>query len=255
MRLSTAAAFLLCSLAPGVALAAGETPDGSAGEDDGVSYGAQLDMASRYLDQGIAQGEHAVVQPSAHVGYHRATLTAWSNIFVGEEQDMANRLGELKLTAEYELPLGALTVTPGLTGRFAPEGPRTAELGAVVSYDLGALAIQTHPVVDVLDNAGGWYADLGVIRSQALGARLDLEGAASLAWCSNKFIHANVGEAMDGDHFGAAIVEVALAFAATPSVSVKLHGTFSRMLESAMRDAMAGDDNLIAFGLAVGVER
>lgn len=255
MRSTAASAFLICSLAPGLALAAEEKPDGSEEEEEGVTYGAEFDTASRYLDQGIAKSEHAVLQPSAHVGYHKATFTAWSNIFAGEEADMASRLGELKLSAEYELPFGALTVTPGMTGTFAPEEPSTAELEAVVSYDLGPLAIQTHPVIDVVDNAGGWYTDLGVTRSQALGARLNLEGTASLAWCSNKFVHANVSETMDGGHFGAAIVEAALAFAATPSVSVKLHGAFSRMLESGMRDAMAGDDNLFAFGLAVGVER
>jgi hypothetical protein len=257
MRNLAGSVFLISALIPGLAAAqpAEEDSDEAGEEAEGVSYGAELDVASRYIDHGIAESERPVFQPSAHVSYQGATLTAWSSIFMGSEPEMTSRLGEAKLVAEYEVELGKLSLTPELTGEMVPDEPSTAEFALTASYDLGPVAVQVKPEVDLAEAAGAWYAELGVARSHKFAQHWELEGSAAVAWCSGKFVHHHIDEAMNNGHVGAAIVESALSYEASKSVSIKLHGMFSRMLDGEMRTAMGGDENLFSLGLAVGFNR
>jgi hypothetical protein len=233
---------------------AGEAAHVDSAEQPSLSYGAELDVTSRYMSRGLAWSERPVLQPSARVADHGVTLGVGGNVYLIDETASASGFSELDLSTKYDLVLGRTTFSPSLSAYIYPEESDTAELGATLSYDLELLTLQTRHALDVLDNAGGWYGDFGAFRSQPLGSRVTLETTASMAWCSGSFGRYYVDESLRGMHFGAAILDSSLMVLATEAVYFRLHGTLSRMLEQRIRDS-AGDDVLFGGGLALGIAR
>jgi hypothetical protein len=217
-----------------------------------LSYGAEVDVASRYVWRGLAFSEHPVVQPSARLSEYHATFGVSSSAYLGTEPGIDDTVSELDLTGRYDFTLGAASISPTIGAFIYPTAPSTAELGATVSYDLQILALQTHQALDIADNAGGWYADVGAARSQPLGSRLTLDAAASLGWGSGSFARYYIEDTLVGMHWGAAQLDSALTLTATDALYFRLHGTVSRMLEEHIRE-LAPDDNLVSGGLALGL--
>jgi hypothetical protein len=227
--------------------------EAEAGAPEGtISYGAEVDFASRYVWRGLAFSEHPVVQPSARFSDYGATLGVSSSAYLGTEPGIDDTVSELDLTGRYDFTLGAASISPTIGAYLYPSAPSTAELGATVSYDLQILALQTHQALDIADNAGGWYADFGAARSQPLGARLTLDAAASVGWGSGSFGRYYIDESLTGMHWGAAQLDSALTLSATDALYFRLHGTVSRMLEERIRE-LGPDDNLVSGGLALGL--
>jgi hypothetical protein len=232
---------------------AAEAAEGAGeGEPSALSYGAEVDVASRYVWRGLAFSEHPVVQPSARVSEYGATLGVSSSAYLGNEPGVRDTISELDLTGRYDFSVGAVSISPAIGAYLYPHGPSTAELSTAVSYDLGVVALQTHQALDVADNAGGYYADVAAARSQALGSRLRLEAAASLGWCSGRFGRYYIDETLEGMHWGAAQLDSSLTVSATEALYVRLHGTVSRMMEEHIRD-MGPVENLVSGGLALGM--
>jgi hypothetical protein len=217
----------------------------------GLSYGGEVDFASRYVWRGLAFSEHPVVQPSARLSDYGATVGVSSSAYLGTEPGIDDTVSELDLTGRYDFTLGAASISPTIGAYLYPSAPSTAELGATVSYDLQLLALQTHQALDIADNAGGWYADIGAARSQPLGSRLKLDAAASVGWGSGSFARYYIDETLTGMHWGAAQLDSALTLSATDALYFRLHGTVSRMLEEHIRE-LAPEDNLVSGGLALG---
>ena len=228
--------------------------DAKAESEGGVSYGAEIDMNSRYLWRGLALSHGAVLQPSVHLSAHGATITAWNNTFLGSEPDLTNRFGELDLIAEYQESLGKLTITPSFIAYIYPQGSPTGELGAGVGYDLSVLKVSTHQFVDVIDNAGGYYADVGLSRAQPLGAKITLDGATVLGWCSGRFTRFYLARDMRGLGLGAASADLGVKFAATAAFSARLHGTYSRMLDTGVRAEVGPDAQIFLAGVSAVIE-
>jgi hypothetical protein len=240
----------------GPAGASGDEVSGpeDASEAPAFNYGAEVDVSSRYMSRGIAWSERPVLQPSGRIVHRGVTLAMGGNAYLTDEAAADSGFSELDLFGKYDLVLGRATLSPSVGAYIYPDEVDTAELGAALAYNLDIVTLQTRQALDILDNAGGWYGDVGAVRTQPIGSRLSLETTASVAWCSGSFSRYYVDDSIEGLHFGAAILDSSLTLAATDSVYLRLHGTFSRMLEQRMRQA-AGDDNLLGGGLALGVAR
>jgi hypothetical protein len=225
-----------------------------ASEAPAFNYGAEVDVSSRYMSRGLAWSERPVLQPSGRIVHRGVTLAMAGNAYLTDEAAADSGFSELDLFGKYDLVLGPVTLSPSLGAYIYPDAADTAELGAALAYNLDIVTLQTRHSLDVLDNAGGWYGDVGAVRAQPIGSRLTLEGTASVAWCSGSFSRYYIDESLTGLHFGAAILDSSLTFMATDIVYLRLHGTFSRMLEQRMREA-AGDEHLLGGGLALGLAR
>lgn len=231
----------------GAAEAATEEPAAST-----LSYGAEVDLASRYVWRGLAFSEHPVLQPSARISDYGATLGLASSAFLGTEPGVVDTVSELDVTGNYTLSFGSTSLTPSIGAFFYPHAPSTAELGATLSQDLSILMLQTRQALDIWDNAGGWYADIAAVRSQPLGTRLRLDATGSLGWGSGKFGRYYIDESIVGLHWGAAQLDTSLVLQATDSLYLRLHGTASRLMDHAIRE-LAPETNLISGGLALGL--
>lgn len=217
-----------------------------------ISYGAEVDVASRYVWRGLAFSEHPVLQPSARISDYGATLVMASSAYLGTEPGVEKALSELDLMGNYTFSIGAASFTPSIGAFFFAEAPATAELGATVGYDLSLFVLQTRQALDIADNAGGWYADVAAARSVPLGSRLRFDATTSLAWCSGSFARYYIDESISGLHWGAAQLDAALWLAPTDLFYVRLHGTASRLVEEHIR-AFTPEANLLSGGLALGL--
>ncbi len=239
---------------PGAEAAGGPEAAPESDASGGVSYGAEVDVASRYVWRGLAFSEDPVMQPSGRISEYGATLGMASNAYLGDDPGAEHQFSELDLLGNYDLVLGDATLSPSFGAYIYPDAPDTAELGTTLRYNLDLIVLQTRQSLDIADNAGGWYGDVGAVRSQALGPKLTLEAMGSLAWCSGSFGRYYIDPSIHGLHFGAAEFDSSLVLAATRGLYFRLHGTFSRMLESEIRE-FATDDNLVSGGLALGLAR
>jgi hypothetical protein len=231
-------------------------PDDSATEAQAdpaaLTYGAELDVASRYVWRGLAFSEHPVVQPSARLSKYAATLGIASSAYLGAEPGVQDTVSELDFTGRYDLTLGAASISPTLGVYLYPHAPSTAELGGTIGYDLSLITLVTHQALDIADNVGGYYADVGAANSQRLGAHMQLDTAASFGWCSGSFGRYYIDDTLKAMHWGAAQLDSSLTLTATDALYFRLHGTVSRMLEERIRH-LAPDENLISGGLALGM--
>ena len=233
------------------------TPEDSAPEENPVpsplSYGAEVDVASRYVMRGLAFSKYPVFQPSARVSEYGATLGVAGSAYMGHEPGIDYSFSELDLSGRYDFTLGAATISPTIGAYLYPhDAPSTAEVGATVVYDLSVVALMTHQFIDVIDNAGGYFADVGAARSQPLGSRVRLYAAASLAWCSGSYGRYYIEDTMTGMHWNAAQLDSSLTFSATSALYFRLHGTASRMLETHLRQ-LGPEENILSGGLAMGM--
>lgn len=217
-----------------------------------ISYGAELDVASRYVWRGLAFSEHPVLQPSARLGKYGTTLGIASSAYLGAEPGVQNSVSELDFSGRYDLTFGAASISPNIGVYLYPHAPSTAELSTTLGYNLSVITLVTHQALDIADNAGGYYADVGAANSQRLGARMQLATAASFGWCSGSFGRYYIDDTLAGMHWGAAQLDSSLTLTATDALYFRLHGTASRMLEQRIRH-MAPDENLISGGLALGM--
>ena len=218
-----------------------------------LSYGAEVDVASRYVLRGLAFSKYPVLQPSARVSEYGATLGVAGSAYMGSEPGIDYSFSELDLSGRYNFTLGAATITPTIGAYLYPhDAPSTAELGATVSYDLSVITLMTHQFIDVVDNTGGYFADVGAARGQPLGSRVRLDAAASLAWCSGSYGRYYIEDTLTGMHWNAAQLDSSLTFIATSALYLRLHGTASRMLEAHIRH-LGPEENILSGGLAMGM--
>jgi hypothetical protein len=238
--------------------ASSATPEDSAPEASSqpspLSYGAEVDVASRYVLRGLVWSKYPVLQPSARVSEYGATLGVAGSAYMGSEPGIDYSFSELDLSGRYDLTLGAATISPTVGAYLYPHSTSTAEVGATVTYDLSVVALMTHQFIDVIDNAGGYFADVGVARGQPLGSRVRLDAAASLAWCSGSYGRYYIEDTISGMHWNAAQLDSSLTFTATPALYFRLHGTASRMLETHLRH-LGPEENIFSGGVAMGVAK
>jgi hypothetical protein len=227
---------------------------GNAGAAKALSYGAEVDVSSRYVWRGLAFSEYPVLQPSARLSAYGATLGLSSSAYLGAEPGVEDTVSELDVTGNYTFTFGATSLTPSIGAFFYPHAPWTSELGATLSQDLSVLLLQTRQALDIADNAGGWYGDVAAGRSQPLGASVLLNATTSLGWGSGSFGRYYIDDSIVGMHWGALQLDTSLVISATDAVYLRLHGTASRLVERSIRE-LAPEANLLSGGLALGLAR
>ena len=253
---ATLAVVLALSLlgAP-ASFAAGEEPAAGqpAADESAFAWGAEAELATRYVWRGMALSDGAVIQPSAWGSWNAVTLTAWANVSAGWGDDRGSS-DELDLIASYELSLGDVTLEPYFIHYHLIDQPGssdTGELGIKLALPLGSFELFTEHTVDVEDASGAYFGQLGVSYERELAAAWTATATATIGWGSSDFNEYYLGVPDSG--FGLAMADFAITYKLSDALSVRAHIAASTMPDETLQDQV-DDPDLVWGGVVVSFE-
>jgi hypothetical protein len=228
-----------------------------------VTWGAEVDLSSRYLWHGLPFSTGAVVWPSAWVSAKGFTASLWTNFdrdYVNTTRFNPNGLtgptfNEYDVSLGYERTVRKLTVT-GTFSRYVylePAGvlpQSTSEVIARVEYSAGPGEIFSTQSWDVEKHRGAYYVDFGygVEREIHPKTTLKMDGSVSL-WpgFADEYAVSRNGP------WGPATVNVALVRQLTRFSAVRPHMTFVRILDDVARGSTGTPGFTFGAALVFGI--
>jgi hypothetical protein len=246
---------LACSaLVPAVSRAATEST--AALESDlSPSAGLEVDLPSRYISRGIALNEGPAVQPSAWLGLAGASVTAWTSFDPALTSQTGPRPTDFNGVLAHEVEVGRLSVAPSVTWITFPGlagTPQSVELALDTNLSAGPVSLCVTNVLDALAFSGAWYGRVGLCAEHTLAAGFDVSADASVSGGNETFHRANAGVATSG--LGHAEANLALTVPTPGGTYLRLHGTYSRLLNPALVAAIPEHQlglGGVAFGAAL----
>jgi hypothetical protein len=230
-----------------------KAPEASEAESE-ISYGAEIEVNSRYIWHGIPYSEGGVVQPSIWLSRNGFTFTVWANSPLSNHSFLS-RWDEIDLTLSYEKQFGKLTVEPCFNYYLYPgvqDCPPTGELAVKFSYPLrGSLAGFTTHTFDVVEYGGSYFGEAGVEYERALGPRTSWASSIGIGWGSERFNQTYIGP--NKGALNVAAFDVSLTYRLNEAAYLRTHIGFSSILDRTLRRGLTDPDNLIV-GLAAGFE-
>ncbi len=218
----------------------------------GVTGKAEIDSNSKYVYRGFEHQDGFVIQPNASVSAFGLRAKLFNNVTL-DPADGANKLDESDFTLRYDLGAMGFSITPGVKYyRNWNDGvDDTAEVSLGVSYTLfGIVGVYSTHYIDVMQDVGKYFGNVGASFKFDFLPIIGVEGDMNLNW-----------QKLDKDTdfmFPFSLnVGAAVKFKPLPLVYIKGHANMTVLLDGDMKDlndAMGRDNNILYFGVAVGVE-
>ncbi len=227
------------------------------------TYGAEMDLNSKYVWRALAWSEGFVAQPSVWLGRSDFVLSVWSNYVLGDEPNR-RQFNEVDLRLAYARAWGRWTLEPAFNIYSYPhqdreENPTTGELEIQLSYDLAPFTLETAHFVDVVANGGGYTGELGIEFESEIAPGLALTAASRLIWANAKFNAYYVP--FERAAVDSAVFELGLGWDPAGPFSFRPHFEWTQIIGSGLRDAVRtspwvsiGKPSLVNIGLIVGFE-
>src|SRR5262249_55719836 len=218
---------LVVVLAPVVCRAQGEA-SGSQNKKSEFTYGAELDINTRYVWRGLALTHGPVIQPSVWVSKSGFTLTLWGNLSLSDEAEQ-KRLSEIIPIITYSREWKKLTIEPSVTFYFTRPlspavDPPTGEASIRFSYPVGPVGLFTDQNIDFISYRGAYFGDAGISYERELSRKASLAGAITTGWGSSKFNNVYIGEPKKSFNFAGA--ELSFQYSITRSLRLRPHFEF-----------------------------
>ena len=238
--------------------AAGEDPenqsDGASedGEDGSATFGAELNLDSRFVWRGMAFSQGPVVQPSTWLSLWGFTLELWGNVMLNDEPGH-DVLSAVVPALGYTWTWQRLSVEPGVVLYYTPNepGPQlTTEATLELSYRLGFWRVLTETYIDIQSSPGAYFGTLGTeyereVHDWTFKALLDF------GWATAEFNKAYFGAdtaAMNLIH-----ARLSVRYDLTDLLYFALHADMSTLLHPALRRSV-DEPTLGSGGASLGVE-
>jgi len=235
-------------------------------EDKGSPWtaGFELDANSKYVWRSLAWSEGAVLQPSAWVGWKGLTFSLWSNYILNPNEEHHGQFNEVDFRLSYDIEAGSFTITPAFNVYTYPNedpsySPTTGELEICLAYALGDFSLETTHFLDVMENAGGYVGDVGLVYDSDVSGSLNLAGAVRFAFANAKFNEYYVP--YDRGTLSAVVLEASLPYPFAGGFYVRPHLEYNNILDKNLREAVRVTDwlcinkpSLFNIGIAAGFE-
>jgi hypothetical protein len=152
-----------------------------------LSFGVDAGFGNKYMWRGICINNGLVFQPDAYISYGNFSLTAWSNITLWDIN--SENAHEVDFILTYSNSIFNFDFESSLIyyGVINSESPNTGELLVNLSYPLDNFNIFSNFAVDVFENAGAIYDELGVGYEKELSDKWTVSGSLLTGIASNKF--------------------------------------------------------------------
>lgn len=241
MRISTTFLLLLALAGRAAAQAAEQPPP-----EPTFTWGAEVDISSRYLWHGLAYSDGVVIWPGVWLSAKGFTVDFSANL----DPHYDPRFNEHDLSVGYEQALGRLTLR-GAFSRYtyrelSGDPGSTSEVVLGAAYTIGPGDVFTNHSIDVENYPGAYYADVGYVVERELAPRSRLTVDASVAFWS-KF--AEKYELPSDGALGPAMLNVSFEQRLASALAVRPHVTFTRLLDRTARREL--DTPAVSYGIAV----
>lgn len=180
-------AFLLLNGLSSVAFS--QEPDSTKNEGNEFSFGVDAGFANKYMWRGMCYNEGLEFQPDVYVSYRNLSFTVWCNIPVWEI-DTSNTSGnEIDFTLGYSNSFFNFDIESSLNyyHYFYDVDANTAEFFVGLGYPLGNFTPFAGVSVDILNNAGATYCELGIDYEKELSDHWTISGSMLTGIASSKF--------------------------------------------------------------------
>ena len=213
-----------------------------------ITWGAEMDVVSRYVWRGFPYSQGPVVWPSAWVSARGVTVSLFTNIEPGYDP----ALNEYDVSVTYERTVGRLTLAATYARYAYGEGDvwvSTTELIGRAAYAVGRGEFFTSHAFDVDLYRGAYYLEAGYALTHELDSGSTLTADATVAFWP-KFIDKYAG--VSDSPTGPVSLNVAWARQLTPHVAVRPHFTLSRIPDARVRKLLAHP--AATFGIAAVID-
>jgi hypothetical protein len=227
--------------------------DAATNGEEGLAFGVEADVASRYVWRGLAYSHGAVLQPSANISAYDFTLVSWFNYDLGRKFNEV-RFNEADLTLEWSKTWGRLTIEPSVQSFLYPSpvaSPNTAEGVLRVGWELGPVTLFTRHSFDLAAYPGSYFGEIGLEWEWELQPRLSLETTIWLAGANDRFTEAYVNVPAGGFYGGG--LEVSLRWQLANRFYLRPHAGVTVLGSERLRRQVEEPD-LVWVGLAAGFE-
>jgi hypothetical protein len=212
----------------------------------------ELDFASSFLWHAIPLSSGPVMQPYAKGSLDHFTLAAFGSLTLAADPN-AGHFTFAEADFGYERVFAGLHVEGGLEALWllSQNLPGTAELHADLGYEVGSrVSVVTRQYVDVVNNPGAYFGDLGLRWEPELNSSISLELSSFLGLASAGFNAAYFGVAKgtwnDIDLEASLFVRWSLLY-------VRPHLEFGKIMDADLQRAI-GQGAMVASGFAIGLE-
>lgn len=225
---------------------------------DGLAY---ADVLSAYVYNGLIYNDEAVFQPGLDVaGPLGLGYSLWANMDLTDNPastapDSAGEWSEVDLGLNWALPQkGPVSLVVGGIYYVYPQSASTVSTNADGTVDAISKApadgsyevyakvkaddILLAPAVKIchdMDNQDDWIALFSIGHSFSLMDKLSLDLGAILSYSGEYYVETNYGSDA-GSAFTHAQLDAVLTYALTEKASVGLKGSYSSILDGAVRD-------------------
>jgi len=221
----------------------------------GVTGKAEIDSNSKNVYRGVERSDNFVIQPNASVSAFGLRAKLFNNITLDPDGDL-KKLDETDLTVRYDLGAMGFNITPGIKYYHfynMDKDPNTVEVSLGVSYTLlGIIGIYSTHYLDVVKDFGKYYGNIGAAFKFDMLPIIGIEGNMDINWQKPYY--------NDGSDFVIPYslnVGAAVKFKPMPLVYIKGHVDATILLDGDVKkanDSINKDNNILYFGLALGVE-
>jgi hypothetical protein len=200
-----------------------------------ITWGAEVDVVSKYVWRGFPYSQGPVLWPSAWISARGVTVSLFTNLEPGYDPT----LNEYDISVTYERTVGRLTWAATYVRYAYGEGKlwlSTTELVGRAAYAVGHGEIFASHAFDVDLYRGSAYLEAGYALTRELDAKSTLTADATVAFWS-KFIEKYAGAS--NSTIGPVSVNVACTRQLTPHFSVRPHFTFSHIPDAGVRKLLS----------------
>jgi hypothetical protein len=159
-------------------------------QDPKPAWGAEADLGSRYIWEGLAYSRGPVFQPSLWVAAKGFTFTVWASERLNNEPQRG-QITEVTFSLGYSHTVKGWTIEPTYEnwvnrGHGDDSGPNTGVVELRISHALGPVSLFTDQLLDVQSYKGAYLGDAGVTWQKKVHG-IGLNWSASGGWTSAKF--------------------------------------------------------------------
>ena len=215
----------------------------------GLSLSGQLelDFLSRYAFRGFAMSKAPVFQPYAYLECGPLALESMAYANLSNRDPHRGRFNEYDFSAYYMLETGKLTVEPAFTyyefASYVDGAADTGEATVTLYYPVGPVEVSFLQSLDVMEYRGYYYASLSLEYTKAVRKHLSCEMKISFDFGDNP-------RESDDTHV-VVFPQLSMYCYVHKGLYIRPHVEFSRFLHS---DFEPDEDNIVSYGLAIGLE-
>jgi len=237
-------------------------------EKPAVTLDAEVLVVSKYIWRGLEVNEDFILQPSITTRVGGFSFNAWGNmdltnfgedecVYTADCKDRSGQFTEVDLTIDYTYSWDKFSLSSGIINYLFPnwdESEDTYEFYLSSSVDV--LLQPTLTIYRDFDEVGGFYANLSIAHSFALGEKLSLDLSTSIGYADsdyNKFYFGVDDSSLVDFNIGASVpISVWENVTVTPVLN------YTSLVDNDLRDAVeAGsccdnEDNIYG-GISIAV--